>query len=244
MIPIQNTVPSRYPPVVTWVLIGFNCGIFLFQMTLGPDELQEFLLRFALIPAIYFRPGPNADLTIIDYLPFLTNEFLHGGWLHLILNMWTLWLFGGTVEDRIGSGRYLVFYLACGILASVTHAFFNPDSVVPAVGASGAIAGVLGCYLRMFPMARLVVVIPILFIPLFFEMPAIVFIMFWFLMQVLQGTADLLIPSTGGGVAWWAHVGGFIAGLALGSLLVRPQRAYRRYYADEGILGFTPSGKP
>jgi membrane associated rhomboid family serine protease len=242
MFPIQNTVPSRYPPVINWVLIAINCGVFLYQIGLGPDELQRFLLRYALIPAVYFRPDLNSDLTFLDYLPFITNAFLHGGWLHLILNMWTLWLFGGTVEDRLGSLRYLFFYLFCGIVASVTHAFINAESVIPALGASGAIAGVLGCYVRLFPMARLVVLVPILFIPLFFEMPSIIFIMFWFLMQLLQGTAELFMPSTGGGVAWWAHVGGFIAGLVLGSLLVRPQRAYRRYYADEGVLGFTPRG--
>jgi membrane associated rhomboid family serine protease len=242
MIPIKNTVPNRYPPVVTWTLIAINCAVFLFQIGLGPRELEEFVARFALIPALYFTPYYASNLSLADYLPFFTNMFLHGGWLHLIFNMWTLWLFGSTVEDRLGPSRYLAFYLACGVLASVTHAFFNATSTVPALGASGAIAGVMGCYLRLFPWARLIVLVPILFLPFFFEMPAYVFVGLWFLIQVLQGTADLFVSSDGGGVAWWAHIGGFIAGYALASVMTRPEAGYRSYFADEGVLGFGPAG--
>jgi membrane associated rhomboid family serine protease len=227
---------------MTWTLIAANCVVFLYQTGLGPADLEAFISRYALIPGLYFSPYADPDFAPSDYLPFFTNEFLHGGWLHLILNMWTLWLFGGTIEDRLGSMRYLVFYLACGVLASVTHAVFNSNSMIPAVGASGAIAGVLGCYIRLFPMARLLVLVPILFLPFFFEMPAIFFVLFWFLVQLLQGTTEFFVPSTGGGVAWWAHIGGFLAGLALGPLLVRRRPAFRPYYADEGILGFTPLG--
>jgi membrane associated rhomboid family serine protease len=243
MIPIKNTVPSRDPPVVTWTLIAINCSVFLFQISLSPRELEEFLTRFALIPALYFVPYYASNLSLADYMPFVTNMFLHGGWLHLIMNMWTLWLFGGTIEDRLGPGRYLAFYLACGVLASVTHAVFNATSTVPALGASGAIAGVMGCYLRLFPWARLIILVPILFIPLFFEVPAFVFTGLWFLIQVLQGAAEMLMPSTGGGVAWWAHIGGFLAGLAFASLMMLPERRHRPYYADEGILGFDPMGR-
>ena len=132
---------------------------------------------------------------LLDYLPFLSNMFLHGGWLHLILNMWTLYLFGPAVEDRLGSGRYLVFYLACGLFASIAHAFLNPTSTVPALGASGAISGVLGSFIMMFPLARLVIMIPILFFPFFFEVPAILFAGFWFLTQVTAGMAELFMPS-------------------------------------------------
>ena len=244
MFPIKNTVPSRYPPVVTWALIGANCVIFLLEASLSPRELDLLLSQFALIPARYFAASYYADggLSLADYLPFFTNMFLHGGWLHLILNMWTLWLFGPTVEDRLGPGRYLLFYLACGVLASVAHVVFNPGSPFPALGASGAIAGVLGCYLRLFPFARVVVMIPIIVIPFFFEVPAMVFAGLWFLMQLLQGTLDLLVTSSGGGVAWWAHVGGFLAGYVLAAPLRLPARRYRPYYADEGILGFTPMG--
>jgi membrane associated rhomboid family serine protease len=242
--PIKNAVPTRYPPVVTWLLIAANCALFLFQISLGPGELERFLYRFALIPARYFAPYPYGDAnSFIDYLPFITNAFLHGGWLHLILNMWTLWLFGGAVEDRLGPGRYFAFYLICGVLASVCHAVFNPDSPVPALGASGAIAGIMGSYVSMFPLARIVVVVPILFIPLFFELHAFVFVGIWFLMQVLQGTVNLLEPSTGANIAWWAHIGGFVAGLVLAPVLKRPERRYRSYYPDEGILGFDSSGR-
>jgi len=245
MIPIRNGVPSRYPPVVTWLLIATNCLVFLLQNSLSTAELEQFLRDFALIPAHYtaaLRYGA-ADLSIDDLLPFFTMMFLHGGWLHLILNMWTLWLFGPTVEDRLGHGRYLAFYFACGIAASIAHVVFNPSSIVPALGASGAIAGVLGCYMRLFPLARVVVVVPIIFIPLFFEVYAFVFVGLWFLIQLFQGTAELLLPTAAGGVAWWAHVGGFVAGLALGPLLVQSERQYRAYYPDEGELGFNTAGR-
>src|SRR6202011_5202658 len=245
MIPIRNAVPTRYPPVITWMLIATNCLVFLFQDSLRPDELLLFVRQFALMPAHYsdaFAAG-DTDLAAVDVVPFFTMMFLHGGWLHLILNMWTLWLFGPTVEDRLGHGRYLAFYLACGFAASITHVIFNPTSIIPALGASGAIAGLLGCYMRLFPMARVVVVVPILFIPLFFEVYAFVFIGLWFLIQVMQSTMALLLPSAGGDVAWWAHVGGFIAGFALGPLLVRSEQPYRVYYPDEGTLGFNTGGQ-
>jgi len=220
MLPIQNAVPSRYPPVATWGLIAANCTVFLFELSLGPRELELLLSRCALIPAQYSQAaayGGEAS-TLSDYLPFGTYMFLHGGWLHLILN-------------------------ACGGAAAVTHVVFNAASTVPVLGASGAIAGVLGCYTRLFPFARLVVVIPILFFPFFFEVPAFVFTVLWFLMQMIQGTGELLMPSAGGGIAWWAHVGGFVAGLVLASVIRQSTRRYRPYYPDEGILGFDPSGR-
>jgi len=246
MIPIRNAVPSRYPPVITWMLIAINCLVFLFQDSLSPYELKVLLYQYALIPARYsevFGSG-DTDWAAADILPFFTMMFLHGGWLHLILNMWTLWVFGPTVEDRLGHGRYLAFYLACGLAASVAHFVFNPTSVVPALGASGAIAGVLGSYMRLFPLARVVVLVPIIFIPLFFEVHAFVFVGLWFLLQILQGTVELLLPSSGGGVAWWAHIGGFVAGLVLCPLLVQSERRYRAYYPDEGVLGFDTAGRP
>ena len=245
MIPIGNAVPSRYPPVVTWMLIGTNCLVFLFQDSLSPDELELLVREFALIPARYtevFAYG-YPDLDVADIIPFFTMMFLHGGWLHLILNMWTLWLFGPAIEDRMGHGRYLAFYLGCGFAASLAHVVFNPTSIVPALGASGAIAGILGCYVRLFPMARVVVVVPILFIPLFFEVYAFVFIGLWFLLQLFQSTMSLLLPAASGDVAWWAHVGGFVAGFTLGPLLVRSEQRYRTYYPDEGMLGFDTRGR-
>jgi membrane associated rhomboid family serine protease len=245
MIPIRNAVPSRYPPVVTWLLIATNCLVFLFQDSLSPHELKLLLYQYALIPARYSEvlASGDTDLTDLDILPFFTMMFLHGGWLHLILNMWTLWLFGPTVEDRLGHGRYLLFYFTCGLAASLAHTVFNPTSDVPALGASGAIAGILGCYMRLFPLARIVVVVPVLFIPLFFEVHAFLFVGLWFLLQIFQATLDSLAPSSSGGVAWWAHVGGFIAGFILGPLLVRSEQRYRVYYPDEGVLGFDAKGR-
>jgi rhomboid family protein len=185
MFPILNTAASRSPPMVTWALIAANNLVFLYESSLSPDELEAFLRRFALIAALFFPP--NFDLGYaLSWQPFVTNMFLHGGWLHLIFNIWALWLFGGTVEDRMGPARYLVFHLACGFLASVTHAVVNPTSTEPALGASGAIAGVMRCYMRLFPWAR-IAVIPVLFFPFFFELPAIVVIGFWFAIQILDG---------------------------------------------------------
>jgi membrane associated rhomboid family serine protease len=241
MFPIQNAAPTRYPAIATWVLIGINVAVFLIELSLSPSDLDQLLQRFALLPARYAQ---GDELAPSDYLPFFTMMFLHGGWLHLIFNMWTLWLFGAAVEDRLGHIRYLAFYVACGLLAAATHAALNPNSTVPSLGASGAIAGVMGCYVRMFPFARIVVVVPILFLPLFFEMPALIFVGIWFLLQVLQGTAEVLAPFASGGVAWWAHVGGFLAGLAFGPLLAAPRVSYRPYYADEGVFGFNPQGSP
>jgi rhomboid family protein len=243
MFPIANGVPLRYAPVATWALIAVNCVVFLFELSLSTSELDAFLDHFALIPARYFASGGfDSTASPIDYLPFVSNMFLHGGWVHLIVNMWTLWLFGRVVEDQLGSGRYLAFYLACGLLASITHAALNPTSTVPALGASGAIAGVLGCYMRMFPLSRIVVLLPVIFLPLFFEVPAIVFTGLWFLMQVLQATAEWMAPFAGGGIAWWAHIGGFIAGVAFAGLLRPPRRRSWPRASDEGIPGFVLSG--
>ncbi len=239
MFPIANGVPLRYPPLVTWILIAANTAVFVFEINLGPSELDAFLSRFALIPARYFAAGGfDSGMPPIDYLPFISNMFLHGGWLHLIVNMWTLWLFGRAIEDQLGSARYLAFYLLCGVVASITHAALNPTSTVPALGASGAIAGVLGCYLRLFPFERVIVLVPILFFPFFFELPALVFVGLWFLIQVLQAATELFAPYAGGGIAWWAHIGGCIAGVVFAGLLRPPRRRHWPRSIDEGIPGF------
>jgi membrane associated rhomboid family serine protease len=237
MIPISTTVPTRYPAFVTWALIAVNCAVFLLQINLPPGELEDFIFTYALIPARESHVSTPAD-----FVPFITMMFLHGGWLHLIFNMWTLYLFGPAVEDRLGHGRYLLFYLGCGLAASFAQMVTDLSSMVPALGASGAIAGVLGCSMGLFPLSRVIVLIPILFLPLFFELHAFVFIGLWFLLQLLQGTVALLHPAEGG-VAWWAHVGGFLAGLLIGPLLLQPERRYRIYQRDEGILGFDAWGR-
>jgi membrane associated rhomboid family serine protease len=244
MIPIRTAVPSRYPPVITWLIIAANCVVFLYQQSLSSVELNEFIDTFALVPARFldFLTHGNTDLAIDDLLPLVTMMFLHGGWLHLIFNMWTLWLFGPTIEDRLGHGRYLVFYFCCGVAASLVQIVIDPTSTIPVLGASGAIAGVLGSFMGLFPFARVIVLVPILFLPLFFEMPAMVFIGLWFVIQVFQGVADLLISSAGGGIASWAHIGGFIVGFVLIPFIQRPELGYRAYYGDEGVLGFNTQG--
>ena len=238
MLPIKSAVPVRYPPLATWSLIAINCVVFLFETSLSEAQLEEFLSQFALVPSHFSDPTEVAD-----YLPFVSNMFLHGGWLHLILNMWTLWVFGPPVEDQFGWRLYLVFYLFCGVLASVTHVVFNPTSSIPALGASGAIAGILGCYMRLFPQARVIVMIPVIFIPLFFALPGAVFVGLWFLMQVLQATTSLFLASAGGSIAWWAHIGGFVGGFALASPLRSTARSNWLRHADQGILGFDLMGR-
>jgi membrane associated rhomboid family serine protease len=242
MFPLKSTVPTRHQPFMTWGLILINAAVFLLQAGMSEGELDVFLQRFALIPTRYFGGEPlgSSALSPLSYLPFLTNTFLHGGWLHLILNMWTLWLFGPAVEDRLGPTWFLLFYLVCGVVASVTHAASDPGSTAPALGASGAIAGVLGAYTIMFPWSQVVVLVPILFLPLFFPLPAIVFMGFWFVVQLLSGTVQLLVSDESGGIAWWAHVGGFIAGMVLTPLLRPSPRHYRPYQGDEAVLGFAP----
>jgi membrane associated rhomboid family serine protease len=159
--------------------------------------------------------------------------FLHGGWLHLIGNMWVLYLFGDNVEDRMGPARYLAFYLLCGLAASLTHYAINPGSTVPTLGASGAISGVLGAYLLLFPTARVITLVPVFIIPFFFEIPAVVYLGFWFVMQLFSGTLSLAGAEPPEGVAWWAHVGGFVTGMALLPVFKKSRKQYRHYYADE-----------
>ncbi len=243
MFPVSSAVATRYPPVVVWSLMAINILAFLYQLSLSPAELEAFLAEWALIPRRYFDPAwaLARGLDPYDYTPFLTNMFLHGGWFHIISNMWTLWIFGPAVEDRMGPGRFLAFYLLAGLGASLAHAVVNANSPIPALGASGAISGVIGAYMRLFPLSRLIVMVPILFIPFFFEMPAALFALIWFLTQLVQGVGAVLAPAVGGGVAWWAHIGGFVVGFLLIPWLHPAHRS--RFHADEGRLGFRPDGR-
>jgi membrane associated rhomboid family serine protease len=241
VIPIRDNIPSRRAPVVTWSLITINAVIFFYEVTLAPEQLERLFTLFGLVPARYTHPewATWIGFPIDDCWPFLTSMFLHGSWLHIIGNMWTLWIFGDNVEDRMGPWRFLSFYLLMGLAAGLTHWFTNLDSTVPTVGASGAIAGVLGAYFVLFPRARIIVLLPILFWPFFFELPAILYLMFWFFSQIVSGTMAGLGPSDVGGIAWWAHVGGFVSGALLYRLFVPPARSSpRRLDRDEyGIEG-------
>jgi len=235
MLPISDTVPRRSPPVMTWLLIVLNVIVFLLELTLPPYDLERMFYLFGIVPARYAYPSWAAwvGLPVNDYWPFLTSMFLHSGWLHIIVNMWTLWIFGGKVEDRMGPVRFLWFYFLCGIAAGIVHSLASPDSMVPAVGASGAIAGVLGSYFVLFPYARIVVLVPVFIFPFFFELPAAFYLGFWILTQVFSGTLALASPQQVGGVAWWAHVGGFTAGILLQFLFVKRGGPYRRPARDE-----------
>ena len=244
MIPISNSVPVRYPPIATSALLSANVVVFLFEVSLPPRGQEALIHLYGLIPVRYTDPAwaYRVGLSPGDYLPFISSMFLHGGWLHLILNMWTLWLFGGAVEDRFGHLRFLCFCLLCGLAAGFTHYWTNADSTVPVVGASGAIAGVLAAYMALFPRSRIILLVPIFFIPLFFEMQAGIYVLLWFILQVAQGTVGLFLPQSGG-IAWWAHIGGFLAGLTLTPIAYRRRSRYRGYQPDEGVLGFGPWGE-
>jgi len=226
MFPIQDSVPSRSVPVMTRALILIIAIVFFFELSLPQASVEQLFYLFGIVPARFTHPDWAAyvGFPVDSYWPFLTHQFLHGGWLHIIFNMWTLWIFGDNVEDRMGPLRFGIFYLTCGILAGVTQLLTNSDSTVPSVGASGAIAGVLGAYLLFFPTARLVVMFPIFFFPFFFEVPAVLYLGIWFFSQLFSGTLALAGPQNVGGIAWWAHVGGFVGGMLLCGLFVRRRR--------------------
>ena len=216
MLPIKDTVPNRYFPATTWMLIAI-CGIvFYYETTLPERSLHMFIRFFGIIPIEGAKHHYKTNgRQLIHYLSFLTTMFLHGGWLHLLGNMWFLRIFGSKVEDHMGHSRFLVFYLISGILASMFYIHFSPQSSMPVIGASGAIAGVMGAYYVMFPRARILTLIPIFIFPWFVELPAFLFLGWWFLLQLYAGTVIRLLPDAGGGVAWWAHIGGFIVGAIL-----------------------------
>ncbi len=194
---------------------------------LGP-AVGPFVMHYGVVPAQVVS-WPESDLPVTAVaLPFLTSIFLHGGWFHLIGNMWYLWIFGDNVEDRLGHFNYLVFYLLCGFGAGIAHTALNYNSIVPSVGASGAIAGVLGAYLISYPFAKVLTLVPIFMFAQIIEIPAIIVLGFWFIMQFLSGTASLATTTAGeGGVAWWAHVGGFVLGLLLVGVFPRKDRRQR-----------------
>jgi len=240
MIPIRDTVPRQNPPIATWLLILANSVVFLFELTMPQPLLEQLFHLFGIVPARFTHPdwAQWIGFPLDSYWPFLTSMFLHGGWLHVIGNMWTLWIFGDNVEDRMGPARFVIFYLLCGLAAGIVHCLTNPESTLPTVGASGAIAGVLGAYFLLFPFSRVIVLVPIFFFPFFFELPAVTYLGFWALSQFFSGVLTLADGRSVGGVAWWAHVGGFTTGILLQFFFVRRGRAYRRLSRDEyGVEG-------
>lgn len=231
MIPLRDDVPARRFPFVNITLIALNGLAFLWELGLG-ERLPRFFYAASVIPALFTGPdralGPIEALvtTVTPDLGFrvLVSMFLHGGWMHFLGNMLYLWIFGDNVEDRMGHGRYLAFYLLCGWVATYAHIWASPTSTVPSIGASGAIAGVLGAYITLYPHAKVVMLLPLGLFTQLVKVPAFFFLGFWFLQQALFGSFSLGSPDDKGGVAWFAHIGGFVAGLALVAFFQIPQR--------------------
>jgi len=226
MFPIRDTIPTRHVPFATWTLIALNVFFFLRELSLPPDASEQMIYLFGIVPARFTNPEWAAAVCFPhSYVAFVTTMFLHGGWLHIIGNMWVLWIFGDNVEDRMGPLRFVVFYLLCGIAAGVIHVITNPASRVPAVGASGAIAGVMAAYFVLYPRARVLAMFPIIIFPVFFELPAWIYLGFWFLTQFFSGTLAIATHTQVSGIAWWAHIGGFATGILTFWAFLRPRRA-------------------
>lgn len=216
MFPFTDTAPRAARPGIVLALILVNALIFLWTWSLPPRLLNAVMIDYALIPARYTHPelARSVGLDPNDYWPLLTNTFLHGGWLHVITNMWFLWIFGPAMEARFGRFWFAVLYVGGGIVASIVHVLTHVDSTEPALGASGAIAAVIAAYALTYPTARVITIIPIVFIPLFVPVPALLFAAIWFGLQLLQGSTELAVPQMAATVAWWAHIGGFVFGAA------------------------------
>ena len=237
MIPIRDNIHSYSFPLVNYIIIGLNTIVFLFEVAMPANVLNQFLFTFGLVPARLHLLQPWLILASpLSLITLFTHMFLHGGWIHFLSNMWILYIFGDNVEDRMGSGRYLLFYILGGLVAGITQALIAPTSQVPAIGASGAIAAVLGAYFLLFPHARVITLIPIIIFPWFVEISSFVYLGLWFFTQFFSGITSLASPSevSMGGVAWFAHIGGFLFGLLMVKLFIPRKRAvYTRTYQDE-----------
>jgi len=215
MIPIRDSVRSRRRPLFVYAIVAVNTLVFLNELSMG-REIVRFFYEYGLVAREFWR----ADSLLDRFIPVVTSMFVHAGWVHFGGNMLYLWIFGDNVEDRMGHGRFLVFYLICGALAALAQLIVNPNSTAPMVGASGAIAGVLGAYLRMFPRSRIIAVVPVFFFFQLAEVPAAFFLVFWFFIQLASGSLAFVAMQQGG-TAFWAHIGGFVAGFVLGPRFAR-----------------------
>jgi membrane associated rhomboid family serine protease len=236
MIPIRDDQPRFSTPYVNYFLIGLNVLVFLMELMVGAQSeraLNGFLFQFGVVPrhVTGLLTGTPVFNPVAAILPMFTSMFLHGSWLHIIGNMWVLYIFGDNIEDYLGHFKYIVFYLISGLAAGFAHTLLNPASNVPSVGASGAIAGVMGAYFVLYPRARVLTIVPLIIFFTFWWLPAWIVLGYWFLIQFLSGTATSIAYSaqTTGGIAFWAHVGGFVAGIVL--IKVFPQRPQRNRYA-------------
>jgi membrane associated rhomboid family serine protease len=219
MIPLRDVIPSRTTPFVTLTIIALNAAAWLFEISLPPDVLPGFLRAYGVVPAAVRVPT------------LVTSMFLHGGWSHVIGNMWYLWIFGDNVEDRLGHGRFIVFYFLCGIAAALGQVWMDPTSTLPTIGASGAIAGVMGAYFVLYPKSRVLTLIPLIIFWEIIELPAIFLLGFWFVLQLVSAGTLAGSANVGGGVAFAAHVAGFVTGL-IGVFLFRKREAVEWVYGS------------
>jgi rhomboid family protein len=240
MFPLRDNIPSRTTPVIVFALIVANAAVFLYETSLTVECLNRLILHYGVVPLRFHSPEAAAELGLVSpnrWLTLATHMFLHGGWAHVIGNMWFLWVFGDNVEDRMGHGRFIGFYLVCGLAGAGAqiwagwpqegHAASVQAAAVPMVGASGAIAGVLGAYLLLYPFARIRTLFLIVVIPLLVDLPALLVLGLWFAAQWVRGSASLHLSDAAGGVAWWAHIGGFVAGMVLVFPFVKRRRRVR-----------------
>jgi membrane associated rhomboid family serine protease len=218
LIPLRDINPTERFAIVTFTLIFLNIAVFIYELTLGTVDGEKFIVSFALIPRRLFSPDTVMSGTLPATATLFTSMFLHGGWLHISGNMLYLWIFGNNVEDATGRVRFIVFYLLCGLFAAYAHAFMDRSSLTPMIGASGAISGVLGAYLLLYPRARVVTLVMFGFYIRTVEVPAMIVLGLWFVLQFLN---VLVSSGSGGGVAWHAHVAGFAAGIILIGLFKR-----------------------
>lgn len=214
MIPVRDTIPCYRTPIVTWTFIAVNIVVFLFMAAMPEQMGRNFVNLYGLVGARYTHPDWAAQMGFPPdaYFSFASHMFLHSGWMHIIMNMWFLYIFGDNIEDRMGKARFIAFYLLCGLIAAFGQVYFNPDTRIPVIGASGAVAGIMGAYFMLYPYARIVLWLPLFFLPIFFELPAIAFLGFWVIMQMQKATTAAEGVAD---VAWWGHLGGFIAGALL-----------------------------
>lgn len=222
MLPLRDTIPSRRISIATWLIIIINVLVFFHQITLPDEEALNMIYEYAFIPSRFVRGIFNPR----SYIPLFTSMFMHGSFLHLISNMWSLWLFGDNVEDNMGPFRFILFYILTGLIAGFAHFISSPMSNIPTVGASGAIAGIMGAYFMMFPHSRIVTLIPI--IPFFIRVPAPIFLFIWFVAQLRSGIMSGIHGNAIGGVAWWAHIFGFLGGMYLHKKFIK--KRYRKSY--------------
>ena len=235
MIPIRDDQPRFSTPYITYFIVALNIVIFLFELAVGAQshgQLNALIYEFGVVPrqVTGSLTGSPQFSILAAVVPIFTSMFLHGSWLHIIGNMWVLWIFGDNIEDHLGHFAYLVFYLVCGFAAAVAHILLNAGSNVPTVGASGAIAGIMGAYFLLYPKARVLTIVPLIIFFTFWWLPAWIVLGYWFLIQFLSGAATSVAysSSSSGGIAFWAHVGGFVAGIIL--IKVLPERQYRHRY--------------